>query len=144
MNGTKTSEPKACENPPILETDVYGRLRGLLKEAWQRRVSLRHGLFEAFPMYTTVSFAVSCHWKPYPQSRRLVNDWQKVLDNLRRDKGWSVVLRVMICVYVMLRRFGERLAKPTLKNPIRSQTKLNVLQSYNLHSVAGPKPLYIS
>ena len=35
---------QACESlsePTPLETDVYGRLRGLLKRAWDRRVSLR-------------------------------------------------------------------------------------------------------
>ena len=32
---------ESLREPTDLETDVYGRLRGLLREAWQRRVSLR-------------------------------------------------------------------------------------------------------
>jgi DNA polymerase-4 len=48
---------ESLREPTDLETDIYGRLRGLLKEAWQRRVSLRmvslklsnvyHGIFRS-------------------------------------------------------------------------------------------------
>src|SRR5277367_3984856 len=37
----ENSRAESLREPTDLETDIYGRLRGLLREAWQRRVSLR-------------------------------------------------------------------------------------------------------
>ena len=37
----ESQRAESLREPTDLETDTYGRLRGLLREAWQRRVSLR-------------------------------------------------------------------------------------------------------
>ncbi len=78
--------------PTDLETDVYGRLRVMLREAWQRRVSLRmvslklsnvyHGVFlQELPLLNEA--------KNHAARARLA----VALDALRRAKGWSVVRR---------------------------------------------------
>ena len=83
---------ESLREPTDLETDVYGRLRGLLGETWQRRVSLRmvslklsnvyDGLFRSeLPLETAA--------KNHEARERLA----VVMDELRRNKGWSVVLR---------------------------------------------------
>ena len=37
----ENTRAESLREPTDLETDIYGRLQGLLREAWQRRVSLR-------------------------------------------------------------------------------------------------------
>lgn len=80
-----------CE-PTDLETDVYGRLRGLLREAWQRRVSLRMVSLKLSNVYGGVfhgELPLETNEKNHAARERLA----VVLDELRRNKGWSVVLR---------------------------------------------------
>src|ERR1022692_1273915 len=83
---------ESLREPTDLETDVYGRLRGLLREAWQRRVSLRMVSLKLSNVYEGVfrsELPLETAAKNHEARERLA----VVLDELRRDKGWSVVLR---------------------------------------------------
>jgi DNA-directed DNA polymerase III PolC len=83
---------ESLREPTDLETDVYGRLRGLLREAWQRRVSLRLVSLKLSNVYDGVfrsELPLETNARNHEARERLA----AVLDNLRRDKGWSVVLR---------------------------------------------------
>jgi len=83
---------ESLREPTDLETDVYGRLRGLLREAWQRRVSLRLVSLKLSNVYQGVfrsELPLEANARNHEARERLA----AVLDNLRRDKGWSVVLR---------------------------------------------------
>jgi len=83
---------ESLREPTDLETDVYGRLRGLLREAWQRRVSLRMVSLKLSNVYQGVfrsELPLEANARNHEAHERLA----AVLDNLRRDKGWSVVLR---------------------------------------------------
>src|ERR1017187_2329001 len=83
---------ESLREPTDLETDVYGRLRGLLREAWQRRVSLRMVSLKLSNVYDGVfrsELPLEAAAKNHEARERLA----VVLDELRRDKGWSVVLR---------------------------------------------------
>jgi len=83
---------ESLREPTDLETDVYGRLHGLLKEAWQRRVSLRMVSLKLSSVYD----GVFCSELPLEISSRNHEARERlasVLDELRRNKGWAVVLR---------------------------------------------------
>ena len=78
--------------PTDLETDVYGRLHTLFRQAWKRRVSLRlvslklsnvyDGLFRA-------ELALERSAEQHEARRRLAG----IVDDLRRARGRDVVLR---------------------------------------------------
>src|ERR1035437_660952 len=83
---------ESLREPTDLETDVYGRLRGVLCEAWQRRVSLRMGSLKLSNLYESVfpsELPLETAAKNHEARERLA----VVVDELRRNKGWSVVLR---------------------------------------------------
>jgi len=83
---------ESLREPTDLETDVYGRLRGLLKEAWQRRVSLRMVSLKLSNVYDGVfrsELALETGARNHEARERLA----VVLDELRRNKGWSSVMR---------------------------------------------------
>jgi DNA-directed DNA polymerase III PolC len=83
---------ESLREPTDLETDVYGRLRGLLREAWQRRVSLRMVSLKLSNVYEGVfrsELPLETAAKNHEARERLA----VVLDELRRNQGWSVVLR---------------------------------------------------
>src|ERR1019366_9094834 len=83
---------ESLREPTDLETDVYGRLRGLLREAWQRRVSLRVGSLKLSNIYDGVfrsELALETNARNHEARERLA----VVLDELRRNKGWSAVMR---------------------------------------------------
>jgi DNA polymerase-4 len=82
----------SLREPTDLETDVYGRLRGLLRESWQRRVSLRMVSLKLSNVYDGVfrsELPLASEARNHAARERLAS----VLDELRRNKGWSVVLR---------------------------------------------------
>jgi DNA polymerase-4 len=82
----------SLREPTDLETDIYGRLRGLLREAWQRRVSLRMVSLKLSNVYDGVfrsELALETNARNHEARERLA----ATLDELRRNKGWSVVLR---------------------------------------------------
>ena len=83
---------ESLREPTDLETDIYGRLRGLLREAWQRRVSLRMVSLKLSNVYEGVfrgELALETNARNHAARERLA----VVLDELRRNRGWSVVLR---------------------------------------------------
>ena len=83
---------ESLREPTDLETDVYGRLRGLLREAWQRRVSLRMVSLKLSNVYQGVfrsELPLETNARNHEAHERLA----AVLDNLRRDKGWPVIMR---------------------------------------------------
>jgi DNA polymerase-3 subunit alpha len=83
---------ESLREPTDLETDIYGRLHGLLREAWQRRVSLRMVSLKLSNVYDGVfrsELPLEANARNHEARERLAS----VLDDLRRNKGWSVVLR---------------------------------------------------
>ena len=89
--GTKINGPKSLREPTDLETDIYGRLRELLREAWQRRVSLRMVSLKLSNVYDGVfrsELSLDNGMNHAARARLAIT-----LDGLRRNKGWSVILR---------------------------------------------------
>ncbi|HTQ51483.1 MAG TPA: DNA polymerase III subunit alpha [Candidatus Acidoferrales bacterium] len=83
---------ESLTEPTDLETDVYGRLRGLLREAWQRRVSLRMVSLKLSNVYDEVfrsELPLEINGRNHAARERLA----VTLDELRRNKGWSAVMR---------------------------------------------------
>lgn len=83
---------ESLREPTDLETDVYGRLRGLLREAWQRRVSLRMVSLKLSNVYDGVfrsELPLEANEINHAARARLA----AALDDLRHSKGWAVVLR---------------------------------------------------
>ena len=83
---------ESLREPTDLETDVYSRLRGLLREAWQRRVSLRMVSLKLSGVYDGVfrcELALESNAQNHAARERLA----VVLDELRRNRGWSAVMR---------------------------------------------------
>jgi error-prone DNA polymerase len=88
----ESQRAESLREPTDLETDVYGRLRSLLREAWQRRVSLRMVSLKLSNVYDSVfrcELALDINGKNYEARERLA----VVMDELRRNKGWSTVMR---------------------------------------------------
>jgi nucleotidyltransferase/DNA polymerase involved in DNA repair len=88
----ESQRAESLREPTDLETDVYGRLRGLLREAWQRRVSLRMVSLKLSNVYDGVfrrELPLEAGARNHEARVRLA----AALDALRRQKGWSVVLR---------------------------------------------------
>ena len=83
---------ESLREPTDLETDVYGRLRGLLREAWQRRVSLRMVSLKLSNVYDGV-FRSELDFETNGRNHATRERLAATLDGLRRDKGWSVILR---------------------------------------------------
>jgi nucleotidyltransferase/DNA polymerase involved in DNA repair len=83
---------ESLREPTDLETDVYGRLRGLLRAAWQRRVSLRMVSLKLSGVYDGVfrcELPLETNARNHAARERLA----VVMDDLRRNRGWSVVMR---------------------------------------------------
>jgi DNA polymerase-4 len=78
--------------PTDLETDVYGRLQGLLREAWQRRVSLRMVSLRLSNVYDGV-FRSELPLESSACNHAARERLAAAVDDLRRNQGWSVVLR---------------------------------------------------
>jgi len=83
---------ESLREPTDLETDIYGRLRGLLREAWQRRVSLRMVSLKLSNVYDGV-FRSELDFETNGRNHAARERLAATLDGLRRNKGWSVVLR---------------------------------------------------
>ncbi len=83
---------ESLREPTDLETDAYGRLRGLLRDAWQRRVSLRMVSLKLSNVYDGVfrsELSFEVNGRNHAARERLAI----VTDELRRNKGWSVIMR---------------------------------------------------
>jgi DNA-directed DNA polymerase III PolC len=88
----ENSRAESLREPTDLETDIYGRLRGILKEAWQRRVSLRMVALKLSNVYNGVfrtELSLDIGTRTHEAQERLA----VVLDNLRRSRGRSIIMR---------------------------------------------------
>jgi error-prone DNA polymerase len=83
---------ESLREPTDLETDIYGRLRGLLREAWQRRVSLRMVSLKLSNIYDGV-FRTELELETNARNHAARERLAATLDNLRHNKGWSVIMR---------------------------------------------------
>lgn len=88
----ENSRAESLREPTDLESDVYGRLRSLLREAWQRRVSLRMVSLKLSNVYDGV-FRSELPLETSARNHEARERLAATLDELRRNKGWSVVLR---------------------------------------------------
>ena len=78
--------------PTDLETDVYARLRLMLRQAWKRRVSLRLVSLKLANVYD-VRFRSELPLETEAQRQDCRDRLARVVDELRRVRGTSVILR---------------------------------------------------
>jgi len=78
--------------PTDLETDVYGRLHGMLRKAWRRRVSLRLVSLKLSNVYDG-RFRSELPLEISAQRQDAQARLARVIDELRRSRGHSVLLR---------------------------------------------------
>jgi DNA-directed DNA polymerase III PolC len=109
--------------PTDLETDVYGRLRQMLRRAWKRRVSLRLVSLKLSNVYdgrfrTELPLEVSA-LRQEARSRIA-----SVLDELRKARGHSVILRGHDFI---LRSPPHELLKETGRASAPSKSQLQVI-----------------
>jgi error-prone DNA polymerase len=83
---------ESLREPTDLETDIYGHLRKLLRKSWARRVSLRMVSLKFSNVYDgrfRSELPLHGNARNLDARERLAG----TIDELRRNKGWSVVLR---------------------------------------------------
>ena len=83
---------ESLREPTDLETDMYGRLRILLRKAWQRRVSLRLVSLKLSSVHGGVfrtELALEARGKRHEAQHRLAT----IVDELRRTHGREILLR---------------------------------------------------
>ena len=88
----ENSRAESLREPTDLETDVYGLLRGLLRDAWQRRVSLRMVSLKLSNVYDGVfrsELALEGDARGHTARERVA----VAVDELRRTNGWPVIMR---------------------------------------------------
>jgi error-prone DNA polymerase len=78
--------------PTDLETDVYGRLRAMLRAAWKRRVSLRLVSLKLSHVYDS-RFSGELPLEVPAQRQDARARLAAVIDELRKARGHSVILR---------------------------------------------------
>ena len=88
----ENSRAESLREPTDLETDIYGKLRGMLKEAWHRRVSLRMVALKLSNVYNGV-FRTELSFDTGTRNHEAQERLAVVLDDLRRRKGRSIVMR---------------------------------------------------
>ena len=89
------AEDQASESliePTDLETDVYGRLHAMLRQAWKRRVSLRLVSLKLSNVYDG-RFRSELALEVSAQRQDARGRLALVIDELRRSRGHSVILR---------------------------------------------------
>ncbi|MFM1768983.1 MAG: hypothetical protein RJA22_1512 [Verrucomicrobiota bacterium] len=90
MDEAQVSESLA--EPTDLETDVYGRLHGMLRAAWRRRVSLRLVSLKLSNLYDR-RFRSELELDGPSRSRAARTQLAAAVDELRRTRGRTVILR---------------------------------------------------
>ncbi len=83
---------ESLEEPTDLETDVYGKLHGLLRAAWKRRVSLRLVSLKLSQVYDGRFRSELALTRP-AQSRLAHEKLSQAVDELRQKLGHQAVLR---------------------------------------------------
>ena len=92
---TRVAEDQLSESltePTDLETDVYGRLHGMLRRAWKRRVSLRLVSLKLSNVYDG-RFRSELPLEVSAQRQDACSRLAAVIDELRKTRGNSVILR---------------------------------------------------
>lgn len=90
MDEDQASE--TLQEPTDLETDLYPRIRPLLRRAWRRRVSLRLVALKLSNVYNALfrlELPLEAHSRLRANQRRIV----EVIDRLRESHGKRVILR---------------------------------------------------
>jgi DNA-directed DNA polymerase III PolC len=81
---------ESLSEPTDLETEIYGRLHGMLRQAWKRRVSLRLVSLKLSNIYDgRFRGELQLNGEKYEARGRLA----LVIDELRHARGQSVILR---------------------------------------------------
>ncbi|MBI3853305.1 MAG: DNA polymerase III subunit alpha [Verrucomicrobia bacterium] len=83
---------ESLPEPTDLETDVYGRIHTMLKQAWKRRVSLRMVSLKLSNVYDGLfrgELPLERAARQHEARRRLAG----VVDDLRRARGQQIILR---------------------------------------------------
>ncbi len=83
---------ESMREPTDLETDAYGYFKKLLRKSWSRRVSLRMVSLKLSNVYDGLfrsELALAGNARNLDARERLASS----IDELRRNKGWSIVLR---------------------------------------------------
>ncbi len=88
----ENSRTESLLEPTDLETDVYGKLPGMQREAWARRVSLRMVALKLFNVYDDV-FRSELPLEIEAQNREARERLAIAVDCLRKSHGRSVFLR---------------------------------------------------
>jgi DNA-directed DNA polymerase III PolC len=83
---------ESLAEPTDLETDVYGRLRALLRRAWRRRVSLRMVSLKLSNVYEGL-FRIELPLEQESSRHEARQRLAKVVDALRQERGAAVILR---------------------------------------------------
>ncbi len=89
---TEQQRSESLAEPTDLETDVYGRLRPLLRAAWDRRISLRMvslKLSNLYAAYPRAELPLNGPTRTYDARHRLAS----VVQELRQAYGTSAVMR---------------------------------------------------
>ena len=86
------SGTRSLQEPTDMETEVYGLLGGLLRQAWSRRVSLRMVALKLSRVYDGI-FAGELPLTGGVGRRDACVRLTAAVDDLRRKHGWSVLLR---------------------------------------------------
>ena len=115
--------------PTDLESDIYGRLRPMLKAAWRRRVSLRLVALRFSNIYDAVAPMELELW-PTSQQRQTRRELAGVVDRLRETRGR----------YVVMRGHDLLLRTPTPEQPLVQATRPTPCAAPR-HTPAAPPPL---
>ena len=83
---------ESLREPTALETDVYGRLGTMLRQAWRRRVSLRLVSLKLSNVHNG-SFSVELPLEADARRQGANERLAQVVDGLRKARGHSVILR---------------------------------------------------
>ncbi|HEY9173819.1 MAG TPA: DNA polymerase IV, partial [Verrucomicrobiae bacterium] len=127
---------ESLREPTDLETDVYGRLAGMLKQAWKRRVSLRLVSLKLSNVYAGVfrsELPLETNARQYEARERLA----RVVDELRRVKGTTVLLRGHDFT---LRLKPDELTEKNPKSEIRNPKEIRNSKSESEPVAQVPKP----
>ncbi|MGN6385876.1 MAG: DNA polymerase IV [Verrucomicrobiota bacterium] len=108
--------------PTDLETDVYGRLQQMLRRAWKRRVSLRLVSLKLSNLYDG-RFGNDLPLELSSRHRHAASRVASVIDDLRRARGHSVILRG----HDFLLRNGPRESLAKNDNPSQLKPRFQII-----------------
>ena len=86
------SASESLKEPTDLEDEVYGHIRGLIRKAWRRRMSLRLVSLRLTHVYAS-GRQTELAFDPYAASYSGRRDLAKVVDRIRAERGRYAVMR---------------------------------------------------